>query len=41
MIDTENLMAEALYNFVIKDVLLRCAEIIDAHQKIMCSVSGG
>lgn len=41
MIDIEKLMLEAPDNFIIKDALLRCVEIIDGHNKIMCAVSGG
>lgn len=41
MIDTEKLIAEAPDNFVIQNALLRCAEVTDSHNKIMCSVSGG
>ena len=41
MSDTENLIAESPDNFVIQNALLRCKEVIDSHNKIMCSVSGG
>lgn len=41
MIDAEKLIAESPDNFVIQNALLRCAEVIDSHNKIMCSVSGG
>ena len=41
MIDTEKMIAESPDNFVIQNALLRCAEVIDSHNKIMCSVSGG
>lgn len=41
MIDIDKIIAAAPENFVIQDALIRCAEIIDSHNKIMCSVSGG
>lgn len=41
MIDTKRVIAESPDNFVIQNALVRCAEIIDRHNKIMCSVSGG
>lgn len=37
----EKVIAEAPDNFVIKDALIRCYEIVGEHNKIMCSVSGG
>lgn len=37
----ESIVADAPDNFVIQDALARCYEIIQEHQKIMCSVSGG
>jgi len=40
-VDLDKLLAEAPDNFVIKDALARCVEILDAHKKVMCSVSGG
>lgn len=41
MIDTSQLINSAPDNFVIRDALLRCAEIVDSHDNILCSVSGG
>lgn len=41
MINVDKLIAEAPDNFVIQNALLRCAEVVDSHNKIMCSVSGG
>lgn len=41
VVDVKQLVAEAPENFVIQDALIRCEEIIGAHNKIMCSVSGG
>ncbi len=41
MVDIDKLLSDAPENFVIRDALDRCAAIIDAHQNIMCSVSGG
>ncbi len=41
MVNVDKLIAEAPDNFVIQNALLRCAEVVDSHNKIMCSVSGG
>ncbi len=41
MIDINQLISEAPDNFVVQDALIRCAEIIDSHTKIVCPVSGG
>ncbi len=37
----EKILADAPDNFVIRDALERCFEIVQDHQNIMCSVSGG
>lgn len=39
--NTTELLASAPDNFVIRDALVRCAEIVDSHNNIYCSVSGG
>lgn len=41
MIDLQQLIAEAPDNFVIQNALIRCAEVVAEHTKIVCSVSGG
>lgn len=41
MINTEKLIASAPDNFVIRDALIKCAEVVDSHDNIFCSVSGG
>ncbi len=41
MVDTKQLISNAPDNFVIQDALIKCAEEIDIHSKIMCAVSGG
>lgn len=41
MISTEKLIASAPDNFVIRDALIKCAEVVDSHDNIFCSVSGG
>lgn len=34
-------IAEAPNNFVIQSALVRCIEVIENHNKIVCAVSGG
>lgn len=41
MIDTTELLASVPDNFVIRDALIRCAEIVDSHNDIYCAISGG
>ncbi len=41
VIDVDALIAEAPDNFVIQNALIKCAEILDEHKKVMCSISGG
>lgn len=41
MISMADLISESPDNFVIRDALLRCVEVIDLHNKIMCGISGG
>lgn len=41
MIDTTELLASAPANFVIRDALIRCAEVVDGHNNIYSFVSGG
>lgn len=41
MIDIISLLASAPNNFVIRDALVRCAEVVDSHSNISCSISGG
>lgn len=41
MVDVKALVHDAPENFVIQNALIRCAEVIDTHQKILCSISGG
>lgn len=41
MVDLDELIQNAPDNFVIQNALIKCAEVIDSHEKIMCSVSGG
>ena len=38
---TNKILAQAPENFVIKNAIERCIEVVDSHNKIMCSVSGG
>lgn len=39
--DIEKIISEAPDNFVIRDALVKCFEIIQEHNNICCSVSGG
>lgn len=39
--DVDKLIAEAPDNFVIKNALLKCVEVLAEHNKIICSISGG
>lgn len=41
MIDIERLIKESPDNFVIQNALIKCAEEVDRHNSIVCSVSGG
>ena len=41
MVDLDELIQNAPDNFVIQNALIKCAEVIDSHEKIMCSASGG
>lgn len=40
-ITLEQIIAEALDNFVIQNALIKCYEVVSSHNKIVCSVSGG
>ena len=40
-ITLENIIAESPSNFVIQDALAKCFEIVQSHNKIACSISGG
>lgn len=40
-IDIDTLIADAPDNFVIKDAICRCYEVVSEHSKICCAVSGG
>jgi len=41
IVDIDKLLADAPNNFVITDALAKCAEVVDEHQKVVCSISGG
>ena len=41
MKDLQAVLAEAPNNFVIRDALARCWEVMSEHRKVLCSVSGG
>lgn len=41
MVDIDVLISECPENFVIQNALIKCAEVLDEHNKVMCSVSGG
>ena len=41
IVDVDKLLAGAPNNFVIVDALAKCAEVVEEHKKIMCSISGG
>ena len=40
-VDVDALIAEAPDNFVIQNALVKCVEVLEEHNKVMCSVSGG
>lgn len=40
-VDIDALIESAPDNFVIRDALCRCYEIVNEHNNICCSVSGG
>lgn len=40
-VDIDALIESAPDNFVIRDALYRCYEIVSEHNNICCSVSGG
>lgn len=37
----EELIVASPDNFVIRDALVKCYEVVEQHDKIMCSISGG
>ena len=39
--DIQNIISSAPNNFVIRDALVKCFEVIQEHDNICCSVSGG
>ncbi len=39
--DINSLISAAPDNFVIQNALAKCAEVVDSHNKILCSISGG
>lgn len=41
MMDIEKLLASAPENFVVRDALVKCVEVVKYHNNICCSVSGG
>lgn len=40
-VDIDALLAEAPDNFVIRDALVKCVEVLEEHEKVLCAVSGG
>ena len=41
MDELESIIADAPDNFVIRNALVKCYEVVHEHSKIICSVSGG
>lgn len=41
MDELETIVANAPDNFVIRNALVKCYEVVHEHNKIVCSVSGG
>lgn len=41
MTNIEKLLASAPDNFVIRDALVKCVEVVEGHNSICCAVSGG
>ena len=41
MDELEEIIAASPDNFVIRNALIKCYEVVHEHNKIVCSVSGG
>jgi len=41
MDELETIIANAPDNFVIRNALVKCYEVVHKHNKIVCSISGG